>query len=77
MQGQILFVTDGSASSRDAGAAAIELAGQWNAPLRAIAIIDESWGDILGDEWITSSGARNKFFQWLGKDFAAKCTMCT
>ncbi|GBF33295.1 hypothetical protein DCCM_2394 [Desulfocucumis palustris] len=68
MQGQILFVTDGSASSRDAGAVAIELAGQWNAPLRAIAVIDESWENMLGDEWINSSGVRNNFFQWLGKD---------
>jgi nucleotide-binding universal stress UspA family protein len=65
VKGQIVFITDGSLSARLAGLTAIELARLWRTPLRAVFILDESWSCILGDEWISASGTRTKFFRWL------------
>ncbi|WP_027366065.1 universal stress protein [Desulfotruncus alcoholivorax] len=67
MPAQILYVTDGSPSARGAGLAALELAGLWEAAIRAVFIIDESWGHILGDEWMSGAVTRANFFRWLGE----------
>ncbi|SFG13847.1 Universal stress protein family protein [Desulfotomaculum arcticum] len=67
MPAQILYVTDGSPSAREAGLTALELAGLWNASIRAVFIIDQSWAHILGDEWMSGAVTRAKFFSWLGE----------
>lgn len=64
MKNQILFITDGSPSAGKAGAIAIELAALRKINLRAVFILDESWGSLLGDEWINTSATRMKFFRW-------------
>ncbi len=65
MEGQILFITDGSASAGQAGEMAIGLANLWRVSLRAVYILDEGWRDILGDEWISTPAARAGFYRWL------------
>ncbi|HBX23284.1 MAG TPA: universal stress protein [Desulfotomaculum sp.] len=64
MEKQILFISDGSASATKAGAIAIELAATRQSDLRAVFILDEGWGSLLGDEWINTSDTRMKFFSW-------------
>ncbi|WP_449240939.1 universal stress protein [Desulfoscipio gibsoniae] len=67
MPAQILYVTDGSPSAREAGLTVLELAGLWDASIRVVFIIDQSWSHILGDEWMSGAVTRAKFFSWLGK----------
>lgn len=62
---QILLIIDGSAAARQAADMAVELALLWGAPLRAAYILDESWSNILGDEWMSSSKTRTQFYDWL------------
>lgn len=64
MNGQILFVTDGSPSADAAGETAIQLALGMKMPLQAVFILDEGWKYLLGDEWINTSSTRMKFFHW-------------
>ncbi|SHE84556.1 universal stress protein [Desulforamulus putei] len=64
MNGQILFITDGSPSADAAGETAIRLAREMKMPLKAVFILDEGWKYLLGDEWINTSSTRMKFFHW-------------
>lgn len=64
MNGQILFVTDGSPSADEAGQMAIEIALSLKSPLRVVFILDEGWKYLLGDEWINTSSTRMRFFNW-------------
>lgn len=64
MKGQILFVTDGSPSSEEAGKAAIEMALSWSVPIKVLYVLDEGWKHLLGDEWINTSATRMNFFHW-------------
>lgn len=64
MNGQILFITDGSPSAEETGRAAVEIALSGNVSLKAVFILDEGWRHLLGDEWINTSSTRMNFFHW-------------
>ncbi|MEG6523828.1 universal stress protein [Desulfotomaculum sp. 1211_IL3151] len=64
MNGQILFITDGSPSADAAGQMATEMSLALKLPLRAVFILDEGWNNLLGDEWINTSSTRMRFFHW-------------
>jgi nucleotide-binding universal stress UspA family protein len=64
MTGHILYITDGSYSSRMAGLQAIQIALSRQTALQALFIVDESWRDILGDEWMSNSLTRMQFYRW-------------
>ncbi|GAB6154174.1 hypothetical protein JCM17380_29240 [Desulfosporosinus burensis] len=64
MNGQILFITDGSPSADAAGQMATEMSLALKLPLRAVFILDEGWKNFLGDEWINTSSTRMRFFHW-------------
>ncbi|ABO50014.1 hypothetical protein Dred_1484 [Desulforamulus reducens MI-1] len=66
--GQILFITDGSTSADLAGNIAMEMALTLKLPFRAVFILDEGWGNLLGDEWMSGSTTRIGFLRWLEND---------
>ncbi len=70
MERQILFIADGSDAAFKAGILAIEMASLWKASLRVVYILDEGWGSILGDEWLSTSAARTEFYRWLESSLA-------
>lgn len=60
----ILLVLDGSPASLKAGDFALNLALKYKAALRAVYIIDGGWAGMLGDEWISTSDTRMKFYRY-------------
>ncbi len=65
MKGQIVFITDGSPSAEAAGEKAIALALAMKLPIKAVFILEESWRNLLGDEWMSAASTRSTFFHWL------------
>lgn len=65
MKKPIIFFGDGSEASVKAAGVAVELARLHRVNLAAFIIIDPGWNDILGDEWISPSGTRMHFYNWL------------
>ncbi len=65
MKGQIVFITDGSPSAKTAGETAIAFAIAMKLPIKAVFILEESWRNLLGDEWMSAASTRSKFFHWL------------
>ncbi|AEF94242.1 hypothetical protein Desca_1385 [Desulfotomaculum nigrificans CO-1-SRB] len=64
MNGQILFITDGSPAAIAAGENALALAKSQNLVIKAVFIIDEGWHHLLGDEWLNTSATRMSFLNW-------------
>lgn len=62
---KILLVLDGSPASSGAITLAVTLAKDYRARLTALYVIDGGWKNILGDEWISSEGARRGFFRYM------------
>ena len=63
MEKQIILFTDGSEGSEKATVLAVELANLDKTNLTAYFIIDSGWGSLLGDEWISTSKTRMRFYR--------------
>ncbi|WP_445349456.1 universal stress protein [Desulforudis sp. DRI-14] len=61
----ILLITDGSPSGVLAEDAAVDLARRYEGRIRAVYILDQSWQNLLGDEWMNTSETRMTFFRYL------------
>lgn len=62
---KILLVVDGPPSTSKAVSMAVGLALSHGASLTALYIINGGWERMLGDEWISSDGARRRFLDYL------------
>lgn len=71
MERQIILFTDGSEGSIKATGLALELAEFYKSVINAFFIIDSSWGSLLGDEWISTSETRMRFFGWFEGELKA------
>ncbi|CAM2057565.1 Universal stress protein UspA [Desulfovibrionales bacterium] len=61
----ILLILDGSPAVM---AEAIQLATERGANLTALFIIDYSWGDYIGHDWLSGSNARMDFLEYVNAD---------
>lgn len=71
MEKQIILFTDGSEGSEKATGLAVELANLNKTNLTAYFIIDSGWGSLLGDEWISTSKTRMRFYRWFEGELEA------
>jgi hypothetical protein len=70
-----LLVLDGSPASAGSITLAVTVAECHRSRLTALYVIDGGWKNILGDEWISSEGARRSFFRYMEGDQRRRADM--
>lgn len=61
--GSIIVAVDGSEASREALDQAVFLSRQSHAALTGIFVLDNQWADYIGNDWQSSSKARQGFLE--------------
>lgn len=65
---RILVAVDGSPASAPAVERAVWLARQGGAALTGLFVLDSGWADFIGNDWQSSSGARQGFLDHVGRE---------
>jgi len=61
----VVVAVDGSEASQQAVDLAVTMARQDKAALTGIFVIDAQWADFIGNDWQSSSGARQGFLDYI------------